>query len=461
MVVDKSVAIRDIMNHERSVIVGLCPRRMGKSLFLGLLADFLAAVSRTPYGERRAWYEEYAIYQEDPVFFNNNMGHYAVFKLDLKRLRVHRQYVSYVINAYDGLMNRRLNAASMAGIGDLVPALMCVFFLLFKRKAVVVVDGCDAPFLNILCGVEDLNLRTELTKDYNRFLGKIFEGRRHLHKGILVGVFDVRSSSIESVFNNIATFFPHTRCTDRKPHPFQRAFGFTLQDVWAVIDRYVNRHWPARKRCTDVGRFKARVFAGLLLQSDGYRIGTVRWIFCPLAVMTFMGTLDLVATDKELAFDNLRFWCATGPLEMFRPIKTESVSGMERYLRHLVTEFDWQRELQRTSDTATRLWNGESLDDDEVARIASRPWKRYKFGHGGNTDAELARICTVDSSGLVDELLDGGRFSAVTAVQLFYQMGYLTPVSKYRMGIPSKEVFDDISEFHGRLLRQVGTGSNI
>ncbi|KAJ2804762.1 hypothetical protein H4R21_001514 [Coemansia helicoidea] len=177
--------------------------------------------------------------------------------------------------------------------------------------------------------------------------------------------------------------------------------------------------------------------------------------------MTFMGTLDLVTTDKELAFDNFRFWCATGRLEMFRPIKTESVSGMERYLRHLVTEFDWQRELQRTSDTATRLRSGESLDDDEVARIASRPWKRYKFGHGGNTDAELARICTVVSSGLVDELLDGGRFSAATAVQLFYQMGYLTPVSKYRMGIPSKEVFDDISEFHGRLWRQVGTGSNI
>ncbi|KAJ2805761.1 hypothetical protein H4R21_001133 [Coemansia helicoidea] len=177
--------------------------------------------------------------------------------------------------------------------------------------------------------------------------------------------------------------------------------------------------------------------------------------------MTFVNTLDLVTTDKELAFDSFRFWCATGRLEMFRPIKTESVDDLGRYLGHLATAFDQQRELQRTSGMAARLRNAESLDDNMVARIASRSWKRYKFGHGGNTDVELARICTVDSSGLVDELLDGGRFSAATAVQLFYQMGYLTPVSKHRMGIPSKEVFDDISEFHERLLRQVSKGRNI
>ncbi|KAJ2806297.1 hypothetical protein H4R21_000928 [Coemansia helicoidea] len=84
MVVDKSVAIRDIMNREEPIVAGLYPHRMGKSMFLGLLADFLAAVSDTPYSERRARYEQYAIYQEDPAFFNSNMGRHVVFRLDLK-----------------------------------------------------------------------------------------------------------------------------------------------------------------------------------------------------------------------------------------------------------------------------------------------------------------------------------------------------------------------------------------
>ncbi|KAJ2766977.1 hypothetical protein IWQ57_004141, partial [Coemansia nantahalensis] len=84
MVVDKSAAIRDIMNREEPIVAGLYPHRMGKSMFLGLLADFLAAVSDTPYSERRARYEQYAIYQEDPEFFNSNMGRYVVFNLDLK-----------------------------------------------------------------------------------------------------------------------------------------------------------------------------------------------------------------------------------------------------------------------------------------------------------------------------------------------------------------------------------------
>ncbi|KAJ2774881.1 hypothetical protein IWQ56_000383 [Coemansia nantahalensis] len=204
MVVDKSAAIRDIMNHKKSVIVGLCPRRMGKSMFLGLLEDFLTALSHTPYDERRARYKRYAIYQEDPAFFNKNMGHYAVFKLDLKdhvdflrqlvggenidvgahniaavreRLSVHRQYVILMLDMFDRLTKRSLSAALMPNIGDLIPGLMRVFFLLFKRKAVVVVDGCDAPFLNIICGVKNRDLRTQLTKYYSRFLGKIFEVR--------------------------------------------------------------------------------------------------------------------------------------------------------------------------------------------------------------------------------------------------------------------------------------------
>ncbi|KAJ2770553.1 hypothetical protein IWQ56_002120, partial [Coemansia nantahalensis] len=84
MAVDKSVAILDIMTSGDPVVSGLYPRRMGKSLFLGLLQDFLAVVATIPYKERRSTYKKYVIYEEDRTFFRNNMSRYPVFKLDLK-----------------------------------------------------------------------------------------------------------------------------------------------------------------------------------------------------------------------------------------------------------------------------------------------------------------------------------------------------------------------------------------
>ncbi|KAJ2773951.1 hypothetical protein IWQ56_000792, partial [Coemansia nantahalensis] len=396
MVVDKSVAIRDIMNREEPIVAGLYPHRMGKSMFLDLLADFLAAVSNTPYSVRRARYEQYDIYQEDPEFFNSNMGRHVVFRLDLERLiggedvdvgahdiavvrerlRVHRRVVVRAFKRFDRLDNvKDPSWNDLFDICDMIPTLMEVFYLLFDCKAVAIVNGCDAPFLDTIQHTKDQRTRQELLEEYKGFFDGILEDNPHLHKGILAGVFDVRSTSMESVFNSIPTFLAHTGYTDNITNPFQRAFGFTVQDVWAVINQYVDQLWPARNSCTDVDEFKARVFAGLLLQSDGYRIGAVHRIFCPFSVMTFLKQLDQATTDRELAFDN-------------------------------------------------------------------QPSEQNELGYSDDTEAELVRICTVDSSGLIDELLRGERFSAATVVQVLYQTGYLAPVAQHRMGIPSKATYD-------------------
>ncbi|KAJ2802482.1 hypothetical protein H4R21_002403 [Coemansia helicoidea] len=235
-------------------------------------------------------------------------------------------------------------------------------------------------------------------------------------------------------------------------NPFQRAFGFTVQDVWAVINQYVDQLWPARNSCTDVDEFKARVFAGLLLQSDGYRIGAVHRIFCPFSVMSFLKQLDRVTTNTELAFDSFSFWCEASHLDMDNPVNSSSARDMGRYLRHLVTEFDRQREFQRTSSLATRLGRAKCLNDNMIARIASQPSEQNELGYSDDTEAELVRICTVDSSGLIDELLEGEDFSAATVVQVLYQTGYLAPVAQHRMGIPSKAIHGQVAELSKQLL---------
>ncbi|KAJ2768100.1 hypothetical protein IWQ57_003679, partial [Coemansia nantahalensis] len=282
---------------------------MGKSLFLGLLEDFLGVVSDTPYRDRRTRYEQYAIHEEDLKFFEDNIARHPVFKLDLK-----------------------------------------AFSLLLGLDAVVVIDECDAPFINTLCDVKDRDLRFQLFGVYGSFLSGILKGNPYLYKGVLAGVFDVLRSGVGSGLNNSVTFLAHSGFVDRQTNPFERAFGFTAPDVQGAINRYVNKLWPGRGGCPNVDEFKARVFSGLLAQCGGYR---------------------------------------TGRLTMFRPIKEGSLEDLQRYLSHLTAAFHRQQEFQRTSPAMVRLETASSLDDGAVVQIASQPSEQNELAYGDDTEAQL------------------------------------------------------------------------
>ncbi|KAJ2774076.1 hypothetical protein IWQ56_000734 [Coemansia nantahalensis] len=492
------------MDHNKSVVVGLYPRRMGKSLFLGLLEDFLGVVSDTPYGDRRTRYEQYAICRERPKFFEDSIGRYAVFKLDFKsrdeaaqklrtavlaasgrhvdilrqlvegedvdvgahdlatvknRLRLNRPAVIRAIELYDDLKSRKgINADDLSDIGAVLSVLMKAFSRLLGRKAIVIIDECDAPFTKIIRCVNDRDLRGQLFKVYNSFLSRIL-------KGVLAGVFDVLCSGVGSALNNAATFLAHSGFADYVTSPFQRAFGFTPQDTWGVINQYVDKLWPARKQCSDAdaNEFKTRVFAGLLLQCGGYRIGDVHRIFCPLTVMSFVAQLDSVKTSEKLCFSNIRFWSKTGRLSMFRPVKADSVDDLARYLRYLSNAFQRHNAVRKTNAMAARLQGAATLDDSMVVQIADQPPEQHELsdsdGDGDNdsTEAELVRICTHARVGLIRDLEIGEHLTAATVMQLLYQAGYLVPTTKGRMAIPSEEVHRDLVAFYMELSEVHGT----
>ncbi|KAJ2767790.1 hypothetical protein IWQ57_003808, partial [Coemansia nantahalensis] len=127
------------------------------------------------------------------------------------------------------------------------------------------------------------------------------------------------------------------------------------------------------------------------------------------------------------------------------------VDDLKRYISHLVGAFDWQAAYRRASDAVTRLQWANSLDAATIDQIASQPSEQNELRFGGDTEAELVMICTVDHSRLAGELLMGERLAAATVVQLFYQAGYLAPVTKDRVAIPSKEILDDIVWFYAKL----------
>ncbi|KAJ2800390.1 hypothetical protein H4R21_003194 [Coemansia helicoidea] len=167
--------------------------------------------------------------------------------------------------------------------------------------------------------------------------------------------------------------------------------------------------------------------------------------------MSFLARLNRGTTLEKLSFDKCRFWTDTGRLVLLRPIKRDSIDDLKRYISHLVVAFDRQSAHQRTSAAVTRLQRADSLDAATIDQIASQPSEQNGLGPGDGTEAELARICTVDRPGLAGELLTGERLAAATVVQLFYQAGYLAPVTKDRVAIPSKEILDDIVWFYAKL----------
>ncbi|KAJ2765908.1 hypothetical protein IWQ57_004590, partial [Coemansia nantahalensis] len=85
ILVDKSIAIRDIMDDEcEAALTGLFPRRMGKTAFLRLLQHFLGAVSSVPYEKRLTEFQRYTIFLEHREFFDAHFARYFVIRLDFK-----------------------------------------------------------------------------------------------------------------------------------------------------------------------------------------------------------------------------------------------------------------------------------------------------------------------------------------------------------------------------------------
>ncbi|KAJ2209571.1 hypothetical protein EV179_006558, partial [Coemansia sp. RSA 487] len=96
-------------------------------------------------------------------------------------------------------------------------------------------------------------------------------------KGILVGVFDVRGIGLGSGLNNVESYMAHSGFVETQPteNPFQHAFGFTIHDVWGLINDYVDNQWPYRVTTIrlELERFKRNLLVGCIQHFDGYRIG--------------------------------------------------------------------------------------------------------------------------------------------------------------------------------------------
>ncbi|KAJ2254178.1 hypothetical protein GGI13_002309 [Coemansia sp. RSA 455] len=83
ILVDKSLAIRRIMENGSDIMAAIAPRRSGKTTFLTLMAEFLSAHSTWSADDRERLLKDYDLYTQYPDFFKEHFAKYPVFYLDL------------------------------------------------------------------------------------------------------------------------------------------------------------------------------------------------------------------------------------------------------------------------------------------------------------------------------------------------------------------------------------------
>ncbi|KAJ2561841.1 hypothetical protein IW140_006525 [Coemansia sp. RSA 1813] len=515
--VDKSAAIADIMSLDAAeVIAGMYPRRMGKTTFLQTLANFLDIIGDMPRSQREKQFRKCAVHDLHPKFFEENFAKYPVIMLDLKTScpksfddvpSCLRDSVLAATSEYTELLRKLLNCVNsgyehlgldkdiieeeqdeirrfinrvnyveeshstktthLSAISMMIPKLMKVLYRIFGCRSVLIVDEYDAPFMSALCHVKDADEQAKVQRAYSKFLCESLKNNDYLHKGILVGVFDVRGVGLGSGLNNVESYMAHSGFAGARltENPFQHAFGFTINDVWGLINDYVDNQWPHRPAIDhlELGHFKRDLLVGCIQHFDGYRIGQVHHVFNPYAILSLIRELRLVKSLNDIDYSRYSFWTETGSMKVVETIKASSAQDLSRYCKYLSSSFLRQSEYRQHQGPLAEHMSLDFIDDAAVGSIGSQEQPQFPPDVDKETREELADICMVRSGDTFHDMQSLGRepLQASTIMRLLYQAGYIVPIAKDRVGIPNSEVHRALEQFYERVATQLKISTNL
>ncbi|KAJ1765285.1 hypothetical protein LPJ74_006413 [Coemansia sp. RSA 1843] len=294
-----------------------------------------------------------------------------------------------------------------------------------------------------------------------------FKNNDYLHKGILVGVFDVRGVGLGSGLNNVESYMAHsgfagTRLTE---NPFQHAFGFTIHDVWGLINDYVDNQWPHRPTIDhlELGCFKRDLLVGCIQHFDGYRIGQVHHVFNPYAILCLIRELRSIKSLTDVDYSNYNFWTETGSMKVVETIKASSAQDLSRYCEYLSSSFLRQSEYRQHQGPLAEHMSLDFIDDAAVGSIGSQEQPQFPLDIDKETREELADICMVRSGDTFHDMQSLGHepLQANTIMRLLYQAGYIVPIAKDRVGIPNSEVHRALEQFYERVAAQLKISTSL
>ncbi|KAJ2246619.1 hypothetical protein GGI13_005362, partial [Coemansia sp. RSA 455] len=256
-IVDKSLAIKRVIDFGAKVKVGLAPRQSGKSTFLRMLAAFLSTESVVSVEQRMELFSNYDIYTKEEDFFNAHFAKYAVLYLSFKSdtptsdtaaAAYLRRAMLDAVEPYVGALLHHLSVLEKDEEGkggtyesyvlkstlkrvkqvhsvleegrhyeedditSLIPLVAKALSLSpGMRKPVVLIDEYDTPLVYALCEpIVDSDSRLKIHQLYTSFYSAIFKDNDYLEFGIMAGVFNVPLKAGGSGLNNVEAFLAHT-----------------------------------------------------------------------------------------------------------------------------------------------------------------------------------------------------------------------------------------------------------
>ena len=368
---DKSLLIRDIIEHGPAPVMITRPRRSGKSLGLSMLDRFF----NVEYAKKEAERDSFAGMKIEqcsryPLYAEEYRNRYPVIKLNASDIpcgepeRFGEDLLGYVCNIveddFDYLESseeltegQRSKFSSIVDGGKTDPGYIIQYVCRLLgahhgKKPIILIDEYDTPLTRAYGNPHFENLAVI----YGSFLEKIVKSNEHASFVIMTGVQRVITAGMASGLNNIC----HCGVLSRE---FSEHFGLTPDEVEDAIRRQVDDLFPdwtedQRREYAD------RKFAEAEEWYDGYRIGGCD-IYNPWSVTNF------IHNDIEHDDPPSPYWDGTSK----NGILVEVLSGFgettlnrikDLYLSNDVPEFD-------RITPKSNVWNGNRFTEDDVAPL--------------------------------------------------------------------------------------------
>ncbi|KAJ2798465.1 hypothetical protein H4R20_004812 [Coemansia guatemalensis] len=225
-------------------------------------------------------------------------------------------------------------------------------------------------------------------------------------------------------------------------NPFQLTFGFSAQDIWGLVHKFVDEQWRYRHNCNDVPKFKKGLYVGCLCHFEGYRIGNMRYIFNPHAILSFLSNIQNVTSPDNVCYEGHNYWIATRSMRILECIHAGSIYDFRRFYMHLRIMFIQRSGYQANMGDIAVLEAAISVDDIMIDAVCSQEQLYLSTEYDERTGMVLADICFKQNSSFSSALVAIERepLDVPVIIWLLYQAGYLMPIAPGRVGIQNNEV---------------------
>ncbi|KAJ1679080.1 hypothetical protein EV182_002768 [Spiromyces aspiralis] len=465
LLVDKTDLLLHVMKNDSSDII-FRSRRFGKTMALKMIRDFLnVAGTEEELAERKRLFEDMSVHSADPTFVDKHCGKYPVIYLSLKDVRPttldeFRDSMALAIFMATDNWLHAISDTSKAELNDIrdwinqmksnmrnsiddsvaIPTLLVKYLSrYYNEQCVVLVDEFDAPVISAPEGI-----REEIKKYMRRLLSPLAKDDDNVRKFIMAGIDPVNLNTFGSGLNNCKRY-PLHEDSDRSREsasPYQFAFGFTEEEVDALIDRVADKMGLLEWQADQLKRVARKWYNGY------YACRGVR-LYNPWSIMNY---IENISKSKENCLEAVksgcasRYWLSTDDKTTLA--RYFNMAGGTKELIPVIQELviDFLKLVDATDESVTEEPASNYVPRFRVNLVDFKP-ATQRFGDAvrlpshidtASSDGEQQWVVSIANS--VQGAPATGSLNINEFMTLLYYHGYLSIKDKAYLTIPNYEV---------------------